>query len=1246
MSRLRPSVVAFLLLLLAGGAASWGARPAAADGEEAFVVELAGAVEADAVGDLAFALDLVFPANAYDAIKAKIPDPRRFLQDLTPGRASYESVGATAAYDDAKHAVRLSLTQRGAVRNLGGGRWEFALEGNSTLVRTTPEGDPKPAAWFRESGTWSNGIKYRAEYAYRLPPGAREARWDGVRKALSWRLDPPAAAAPPRVSLDLRVRDRLMSTIYKVYGLGNEATELFWVAKAVFRNEGGLARNLRVRYRLSGYGDWSPWSKHSELAPGQTLVDVHYPVLDPTIARLRSNTPANLLVEYSWEDAAGRKYEDDAARKVVILGVNEYVFGNLTAGESFGTWEEEYNNAPLLAAWVTRNDPVVKQFAAMANRMAGGVGANTDQASAVRVLRACYELLQRNDFSYQHPPALLDRSVSFDAKTVQNVKLPRETIRDRSGTCIDLAILYAAMINALGLEPHLALIPGHCFPVVRMPDKKLYAVEVTGVGGGLRTGSADFDRVYAYGLEELQKAVADGRIYLLDLHDLWTKGIANPEIEDLPPDVLQRWGISEEGRGGPTPGPTPGPPPTADVAGIVGTWGGNMGGFKIDDELVLDTLHVGVDSSPAWQAGVRLAMTFTRDGVSKQIVVNGIYADAQVGGGAVRFPRTKLTRTEVATGAESQIDFYALTLRPGEDGRLAGAFEGEGGFTFTLLPKRDDAPAPTPAADLSALAGAWGGDMGAHDVGSGVRLDELYVDATEGADGTWTAVVRMKLRLTEKGDLKVEIEATYPDGRVDGDAVKFAKHPWHRHIPSTGQKDDLDGYPLSLRLKPDGGLSGTFEGDTQMSPFGLLRREAPPSPLDAIVGAWGGNMGAHDIGSGVLLDEMYVDARKGADGRFTAVVQMKLRLTQKDGLKVEIDATYPDGRVDGDAVRFAKQPWHRTVPSTGQKDDLDGNPLVLKLKPDGGLQGLFEGPDGMPFGLLRRDGEPPAPPTPPPSEGRTGVDALAGRWGGTLGEARINDQLSIPEAYVTLTSKRFGVWTADVDLKFTVASPNGPVEVRAKGTYPPGRAEGDTLKFGTAKLERLVVATGERSPMDGNPLEVRFEPDGRVEVKFVGDGGFTLTLTRAAQAPARTTPPVPPALPMPPPTDPKAEACVGSWGGRLDQTTPDGYYVETFTTVVTRAAGGAYEATQTLVIRLTDGGRTDHLTVKGVFRGTPGGGGLVLRSTSRKRTLQSTGRTEDIAAGTLEVRVEGGKLTGRVGNDQDGWTPFTQVPAR
>src|SRR5262249_55321960 len=148
----------------------------------------------------------------------------------------------------------------------------------------------------------------------------------------------------------------------------------------------------------------------------------------------------------TYDDPSGKKREEDDHRRVVVLGVNEFVFGNLTKGESFGTWQEEFNNAPLLAAWVSRNDGAIKQFATMANRMAGGVGANTDDGSAIKVLRACYELLQANDFTYQHPPTLTDRTVSFDAKDVQNVKFPRDTVRDKSGTCIDLAILYAAMV--------------------------------------------------------------------------------------------------------------------------------------------------------------------------------------------------------------------------------------------------------------------------------------------------------------------------------------------------------------------------------------------------------------------------------------------------------------------------------------------------------------------------------------------------------------------------------------------------------------------------------------------------------------------------------------------------------------------------------------------------------------------------------------------------------------------------------
>jgi hypothetical protein len=414
-------------------------------------------------------------------------------------------------------------------------------------------------------------------------------------------------------------------------------------------------------------------------------------VLDASIARVKSNTPANLLLEYSYEDLSGKREQDEESKRVVILGVNEYVFGNLLAGESFGTWQEEFNNAPLLAAWVSRNDGAVKEFAAMANRNAGGKGATQDDASAVAVLRALYDLLRANDFTYQHPPALDDKTVSFDVKRVQNVKFPRETLRDRSGTCIDLAILYAAMANAVGLEPHLALIPGHCFPVVRLPGGNLVGVETTGVAGGVRFGSADFDRVLQVGIDELKKAADDGRLYLIDLRTLWTRGVANPELEELPPDILQRWGIKA---GAPTAeGPRKEEEPAPAATGldrVVGLWGG-----KLTAEIEggsLDALLVGVDKvgDGAYRAGLRIEATVRTPQGPRTVTVVAQFEGAPKGD-HVEFSSLFRKRTVSGVQGEQDLDPITLEVSPGDGkitGRVGNAAEG---FTdFTLVPKKDD----------------------------------------------------------------------------------------------------------------------------------------------------------------------------------------------------------------------------------------------------------------------------------------------------------------------------------------------------------------------------------------------------------------------------------------------------------------------------------------------------------------------------------------------------------------------------
>ena len=43
----------------------------------------------------------------------------------------------------------------------------------------------------------------------------------------------------------------------------------------------------------------------------------------------------------------------------------------------------------------------------------------------------------------------------------QYVRMPDRVLDDRNGNCLELCILYASLLEAMGLEPVLAFIPGH-----------------------------------------------------------------------------------------------------------------------------------------------------------------------------------------------------------------------------------------------------------------------------------------------------------------------------------------------------------------------------------------------------------------------------------------------------------------------------------------------------------------------------------------------------------------------------------------------------------------------------------------------------------------------------------------------------------------------------------------------------------------------------------------------------------------
>jgi hypothetical protein len=375
----------------------------------------------------------------------------------------------------------------------------------------------------------------------------------------------------------LTLKDKILSGAYKSYGVrgASGAPMSLWAAKTVFRNgTNERVTNLRVRYRVTEYADWCSWHTYGAVDPSQTVVDLYHPIFSSICARLTSRAPAELQLEYEYTDFLGQKHQQAENRPLTMFSRHEFIFSDLTSGERTSMFQDDVTYSPLLAAWVSRSDDPIARIASMANKRAGGVGAGSSDENCVKVMAAIYDVMRMIHISYQHPAALVDKGLSYDIKTVQSLQYPRDTIQKRSGTCIDLAILYAAMLNSVSIDPFLVVIDGHCFPMARLPSGKLIPVEATGVGDGYEK-AMDFEQAVKSAVKTWKEVNQSGRYVLVNVQHSWMDGIANPELETLPPDVLEKWGIvaliESPNTGGPqvaarTPGQA-GAPPNVNLSG-------------------------------------------------------------------------------------------------------------------------------------------------------------------------------------------------------------------------------------------------------------------------------------------------------------------------------------------------------------------------------------------------------------------------------------------------------------------------------------------------------------------------------------------------------------------------------------------------------------------------------------------------------------------------------------------------------
>ncbi len=505
---------------------------------ERFNINSSRTIVVDSAGNAAVEMTQTFnPLRWYDRIKQMIPNLNVWFRNIAPEPQQVEVRHDTrrAAYDDQKRAITYHADWLGlAVCRKE--RWEIRYGANENVI-TRDGGRIFTSAADTPNTNWA----FLSSTAYILPAAATNVQVDPNRHLISYNLAPlKYPSGPAKPSVDLKFKPQLMSALYKIYAASDVQDGAYWVGKLVIKNNGvAPISDVRIQYKLGEFSAESLVQRYAQILPGGTVADLYYPIISARVTSLKTKTPVQLTVKYSYRDAAGRSHGDTLGERVDILGINQFNWSNLSEDEMSDSWYDHFNNCYLVAAFVTRMDDAVKQFAGYISEAGGGAAAALKDEDAIQWLGAAYDLQLANNIVYQTPSGYMTVAQSL----IQEIKYPRDVFRDKSGTCIDLAITYAALAESVGLHANLLLTVGHSFAVIELPSGRFLPVENTGLGGGEHRLS--FKEAVTVALKELEEISSKNKpYYLVDIEEaLNVRGIPNPELPALSADFLDRCGI-------------------------------------------------------------------------------------------------------------------------------------------------------------------------------------------------------------------------------------------------------------------------------------------------------------------------------------------------------------------------------------------------------------------------------------------------------------------------------------------------------------------------------------------------------------------------------------------------------------------------------------------------------------------------------------------------------------------------------
>jgi len=536
----------------------------------------------EANGDAQFKYEIKLPTVLYTELKKNTPNTAVLIRKLGLHQENWFLVDAIKGnWDDGTSTVTIECKTRGVARVGKDQNWEVPLSEGSDLELVAVQ-DGVAILTSAEAVPGFGVATCTTRIA--LPAGVTNVKVINSPYRLAYKLPAPQTGGEPKVEFEADAKPKVMSALAKP--MSQKKFSALWTARSVFKNAGTQTlTDYRVRFKMTDFTNaWSPWSGTPQVVPGQTVVDPYFPIMDmEKIGRLTGNTRTAVEVQYQYKTADGKQHEDTETKELQLMSRNEVFFSSMQAGEAVD-WADHANMMPfILAAFVTHEDPIIQQAAGWVTKAAGGLNAAGSDEEALKFMAAVFEFMGAN-IAYQTPP--------FEGngeKMVQHVKFGRDILRNRAGTCIDLAILYGSMCEAVGLEAVLFSIPGHCFPAVILPKSgRLIALESTMIG------KASFEEANKHAYEKNIKAINAGTLAStkVEISKLHKEGVHPIDLPNLPGDSLEKWGVKpivmnerKPANNNPTPNnnqprppaPTePNPAPRPAQPSILGEWATSM----------------------------------------------------------------------------------------------------------------------------------------------------------------------------------------------------------------------------------------------------------------------------------------------------------------------------------------------------------------------------------------------------------------------------------------------------------------------------------------------------------------------------------------------------------------------------------------------------------------------------------------------------------------------------------------------